>query len=333
MKHRKLKIVAAIIVLFFIAYAISWQLNFSRKEEPIWGATFSQYYTEEMLGLDWQRIYTAVLNELNFKKLRLIAYWQYLETEEGKFSFNDLDWQIDEAQKNKKKVVLVIGYRVPRWPECHSPEWTKNLNREEWQKIFLNYLETIVNRYKKSEAVTAWQVENEPLLTVFGECPKTDINFLKEEIALIKTLDPTRPVIITESGELSFWFRAAPLGDILGTTLYRVVWNKVTGTWKHFYPPWIYTLRRFIAENFFKTENIIISELQAEPWAPRVGNLAKIDFEKQTKDFDINELEKNLEFAKRTGIREIYLWGVEWWYWRENHGDSSWVEAGKRVIK
>jgi len=55
--------------------------------------------------------------------LRLVAYWQKIEPEQGKYSFEDLDWQIKEAEKRDIEVILVIGRKVSRWPECHIPEW------------------------------------------------------------------------------------------------------------------------------------------------------------------------------------------------------------------
>jgi hypothetical protein len=38
-----------------------------------------------------------------------------------------------------------------------------------------------------------------------------------------------------------------------------------------------------------------------------------------------------LNYARRLGMNEIYLWGGEWWYWRMVNGDDSiWtaVKAG-----
>jgi len=326
---RKIKIIILAVAIVLLIYFVSWQLDFSQGKEPSWGATFSQYYAQELLKMDWQKTYESILNDFNFKKLRSVAYWQYLEPKNNQFNFSDLDWQINEAEKTNKEVILVIGYRVPRWPECHAPEWSRGLNKEEWQKEFLGYLQNIVEHYKTFEGVKAWQVENEPLLSVFGNCPPPDIEFLKKEIALVKSLDPSRPIIITDSGELSLWFRTAPLSDILGTTLYRTVWNKIIGSFKHFYPPVAYTLRSYIARKVFGAKDVIISELQAEPWASGGGNIAEVAFEKQTQSFDLKQLENNLEFARKTGIKEIYLWGVEWWYWRQAHGDSDWLELGK----
>jgi len=39
----------------------------------------------------------------------------------------------------------------------------------------------------------------------------------------------------------------------------------------------------------------------------------------------------NITYSKRAGFPDIYLWGVEWWYWeKEVNGDPAlWNEAKK----
>ena len=328
---RVLKFIIVFVVVVVGLYFISWQIDFS-KRRPNWGITFSQFYTEEKLGLDWKIVYEALLNEFDVQKLRLIAYWQYLEPTRGNFDFKDLDWQIEEAEKRNKEIILVIGYRVPRWPECHIPDWAKNVPEKEFRDTVLNYLSVVVNHYKYFSAIKVWQVENEPLLSLFGQCPKPDREFLKQEIELVKSADPERPIMITDSGELSSWLETAGLSEWLGTTLYRIVWNKYFGWWKHFYPSLFYTLRSFLVKTFYNTQEVIISELQAEPWVPEGEAIIKVPFEQRNTNFDVKQLQSNLEFAQKTGIKEIYLWGVEWWYWRKINGDNTYWQFMKEFL-
>ena len=46
-----------------------------------------------------------------------------------------------------------------------------------------------INRYKDNQAIKAWQVENEPFLKGFGECPKLDKEFLDnaEEFTVVSS--------------------------------------------------------------------------------------------------------------------------------------------------
>lgn len=327
----KIKIIILVIGIIFCFYLISWGFDFGKEKDFKIGVTFSQYYVKEQLGLDWQKTYSAILDSLNPKYLRLIAYWQYLEPKKDDFNFQDLDWQISEAAKRDKEIILVVGHRVPRWPECHHPSWAENLTKEELQEAILSFLSQTVNHYKDIKAIKAWQIENEPLFLLFGDCPKPDREFLKKEIALVKSLDSSRPLVITDSGELSLWFKTAGLSEILGTTLYRTVWNKYIGYFKHLYPPVFYSLRAWTAKKFFGNEKVIISELQGEPWAPDTKTLPQVPLEEQLKHFSPQDLRKNIKFAQKTGIDEIYLWGAEWWYWLKTEQNNSrfWNEAKK----
>jgi len=319
---KKHKILFAIFIIILI-YLSLWFFDFSNQNQ-IFGITFSANYAKS-LGLDPKETYLTILNELNFKKLRLVAYWPEIQPEKNKFNFDDLDFQINEAEKRNKEIILAIGFRVPRWPECHIPNWAQNLNQDDFKKELLTYLKNVIEHYKNNKAIIAWQVENEPFLEVFGICPKPDKNLFNTELSLVRNLD-NRPILIADSGELSTWFNTSGKSEIFGTTLYRIVWNKYTGYFKHYIPPIIYTLRAFIVEKFTPTKKVIIAELQAEPWIPN----SNISLEKQAQSFTLSDFKNNISFARKTGISEIYLWGAEWWYLQKlNNNPSYWEEAKK----
>jgi len=221
-----LKVFLLIIIIFVIFLAYLFIGTPPQAKEIDWGVNFSQKHAQN-LGLDWKETYLALLDDLGAKKLKVAAHWDLIEPEEGKFQFEDLDWQIREAEKREAKILLAIGMKTPRWPECHIPEFAKNLKKEEQQEKILQMLEKVVLRYKDLETIEYWQVENEPFLP-FGECPWVDKEFLQKEIDMVKSLDPkTRTIVITDTGELSLWITAAKMGDRVGTTLYRKVWFTV----------------------------------------------------------------------------------------------------------
>lgn len=323
LKKRLLIASAVYIVLFFI-----WRLDFSEGREPAWGISFSQSYAE-FLGLDWRKTYGNILEELRPAYVRLAADWNKIEPSQGQFDFTDLDWQVAEAKKSGAKIVLVIGARTPRWPECHTPEWAVgNYELGIRNQVVTRLVEAEINHYKGEEAIWMWQVENEPLLNVFGECPAADLNFLKEEIALVRSLD-TRPIMVTDSGELSLWLRAGQVGDYLGTTMYRKVWNRFLGYWHYDWliPPAWYRLRQLA--NRLPENHLIVSELQAEPWLPN-GNVVTTPFTDQLISFSVFDFTKNVKFARRVGASPVFLWGAEYWYWRNINGDPSlWDFAGQ----
>jgi len=209
-------IIASVFFFFFVGRAKpAPQIN--------WGVVFSQKHAE-LLGLNWKENYLALLDDLNARNFKLIAYWDLIEKEQGNYDFSDLDWQIQEAEKRGAKILLVMGRRVPRWPECHEPGWARNQKSKIKNQKLLEYIERIINRYRDNDSIWAWQVENEPFFP-FGKCPLPDEDFLRREINLVRSLDNrNRPVVITESGEIPLWFKAARLGDLVGHTLYRKVW-------------------------------------------------------------------------------------------------------------
>jgi len=298
------------------------------NEDVDFGVSFSQYFVEQM-ELDWQKMYLAILDELGVKKIRLIAYWQKIEPEQGKYSFEDLDWQIKEASKRDIEIILVMGQKVPRWPECHIPDWARKLDQSEYQEELLSVITQTVNRYKENQAIKIWQVENEPFLMKFGECPKLDKKFLEKEIDLVKELDE-RPILLTASGELSSWIQPARRADVFGTTLYRIVWSDTFNRHVEYpIPPVFYHKRAQMLKILTGIERTMIIELQAEPWNHKM--IWETMPEEQYITMDLDRFKEIIEYAEKTGFNEAYLWGAEWWYWiREKHQiDDFWLEAQK----
>tara|TARA_Y100000310_G_C20648124_1_gene797817 strand:- start:731 stop:1726 length:996 start_codon:yes stop_codon:yes gene_type:complete len=321
-----IKIIISILILIILILVCFFFVGKAPKAEDIkWGVAFSQKHTTN-LGLDWQKTYLALLDDLKVKNIKIGTHWDLLEPGDSNYSFQDLDWQIEQAGERQAKVVLVIGMKTPRWPECHIPEWAKDLSKEDREGRVLKLIKEIVSRYKDSSVVSAWQVENEPFFN-FGECPDMDEVFLKKEIELVKTLDPDIPVIISDTGEMSFWFKPAKLGDIVGVTTYKKVYSPEFNRYFTLrYPAVFYWRRAKIINSFFGKE-VIGVELQTEPWGPKL--LYDSPLEEQKKSMDLEQFKKNIEFAKKTGLDQFYLWGAEWWYWmKEKQNDPGiWNEA------
>lgn len=316
----------AIIVILLLVLVFIYTRDYGKNVKPIYGVTFSQVAAQEF-GLEGRETYSAILDEIKPDKVRLATYWNQIEGQVGKLDWSYLDWQIKEAEKRGIPVVLAIGRRVPRWPECHDPKWLP-IPVSEQQEATLDWVEAIIQHYHDWDIIEAWQVENEPLLSLFGNCPAPDRKFLEKEIQLVKSLD-NRPIIITDSGELSLWTRTAGLSDILGTTIYRSVWNKYLGYWHHLYPPAFYYYRAKLAKSK-GAKDVIVSELQAEPWGAG-SSLRNFDLDEVLKHFDAKDFKNNIKFARKAGFKEIYLWGAEWWYWLKLHGDDSFWQVAKNL--
>jgi len=325
------KISSVLIVLLFLIMLLSIGRIYSSSEIE-YGITFSQKQAID-LGLDWKKTYTEILDDLLARKIRLSAYWDEIETTNGSFDYEDLDWQIEEAAKRNAEIILAVGGRLPRWPECHLPEWTNNLTKEEREKETLIYIQKTIKRYKDNKNVVAWQVENEPFLSQFGICPELDSDFLDKEISLVKKID-NRPIIITDSGELSAWIPAAKRADVFGTTMYRDTYSEHLKMYIH-YPidPGFFRFKKNIAKLFSKPSDWIVIELQGEPWGPEPFQY--LSQEERDKTMDLQKFKDMIQFSSQTGFREFYFWGAEWWYWEKtvNNNSSIWNEAKKLYNK
>jgi len=315
------------LALFLYAFFVA---KVPESKNITWGVNFSQMQAES-LKLDWKKTYLAILEDLGVKNVKLLTQWDWVEGKRGEYYFKDIDWQIQQTQKNNANLIYVLGMKTGRWPECHAPSWSNDLSKKEQQSELLAYIEKVVLRYKNSKSIIAWQVENEPLFN-FGVCPWYDKDFLVKEVALVKSLDPTRPVIITDSGEQSLWLGAGKIGDVVGVTMYRKLWfgfSNGVGFYGTFpIPPnWYYFKAQFV--KYLYNKKVIGVELQAEPWAYKA--FPDLDLQEQAKTMNINQFQENVSYAKKTGFDTNYFWGVEWWYWLKTTQNKSeiWDEAKK----
>ncbi|MFZ2835460.1 MAG: beta-galactosidase [Candidatus Moraniibacteriota bacterium] len=322
---QKIKKIAKLVFKFFLTLFSLATVLIIFFNIPVWnenteaklGVTFSMRYATD-IGLNWREAYLATMDDLGIKKIRIPVYWDFVSPKEGEYDFADLDWQLSEAEKRQAEIILVVGQKVPRWPECFIPEHLKADDAKRKTEL-LKFISIVVERYKNNSAVKYWQVENEPFLK-FGECPELDVSLLDQEIALVRATDPTHKVIITDSGELSLWTRAEKRADIFGTTMYRTIYSSKYGFYTYPIGPRFFQFKYWMNRFLVGQKNAIVIELQAEPWI--AGWTTNQPLEKQFESMNANRLQENVSFARQVGFPEIYLWGVEWWYWlktTQNH--------------
>jgi hypothetical protein len=325
---------------FFSSLVVAGYKDENTAKNYRYGANFSPYYAME-LGLDWKKTLTAVLDDLKVTDFRLGAYWNSIEISDGIYDFSDLDWQIQEIYKRQQvartdgSIILAIGRKVPRWPECHDPSFIKEKGEKEQQEKLLEFLEAVVLRYKNSKAVKYWQVENEPFFP-FGECPRlvADKNFLADEINLVRRLDPSRKMITQDSGEGGLWFLSKRFGDILAISLYKSSAFKLPLINKSVYftyplPPSFYRYKAFLMGIDF--DKIIVSELQTEPWGTK--SIVKMTEGEKNKTMSKERFLETVDYAKKSKIAWQYFWGVEWWYWEKEQKNSFFWDSAKEVIQ
>jgi len=331
--RKKIKNIIKILLLVFV---ILWNIYYivSFRNLPIvpeYGVSFNTLYARE-LGLNWKEVYDSIIDDLGVKKIRLAAHWDMIEPEEGKFNFEEIDYQVKKASDNNVEIILAVGKRLPRWPECHIPDWAQNLEKEDLEPRILKYIEVVVNRYKNNSNIKVWQVENEPFLGLFAKdhCKYFDRDFLDEEIQLVRDIDLTRKILVTDSGELSTWRNAYKRGDVFGNTLYVYAWNEWMGEFRNFVLPGFYSAKRNIWNVIYGKKETIIAELSLEPWLdkPVVKEKMSVQIERMSQ----SKFENVLKFANETGFETQFLWGAEWWYYMKLQGYPWYWDRGTEIF-
>lgn len=315
---------AVAVVLGVAVFTYAW-LAGRGVEETQFGITFSSMYALQ-LGHDPIEMYRALLDDLDVRRVRVPLYWSDIEREKGVFDWSMPDALVALSQEHGASLTLVVGMKVPRWPECFVPDWAETHSPGEQHQYTLAFIEQAVRRYRDSSAVARWQVENEPFFP-FGQCPKITPRQFDERVEIVRSLDD-RPIQATVSGELGSWRDSARAADVLGISLYRQTWNDTFGHFIYPLTPDYYRLRAALVRD--QVEDVVVSELQAEPWFPEP--IAARPMLEWYDAFTAQAFVNNVAFARDAGFAEAYLWGAEWWYALKKAGDDRLWEAARGVL-
>lgn len=330
MKKRHKWLLYILLVVMVLSASVFLLARKPIPERIVYGMSFNTIYADE-LGLDWREVYDAILDDLGVRHLRLAAHWPMVEPSPGEYNFEELDYQIARAEEVGADVIFAVGRRLPRWPECHVPEWGTSLAWEDQKVEIREYLEVVIERYKDSPSIIYWQVENEPYLEVFAKeyCNELDEEFLIEEIEIVRELDPTRPILVTDSGNLGLWANAYKHGDAFGTSVYVYFWNPELGQFRTALPPWFYRFKENVISLFYGDKPTFLIELSAEPWL--LEPIVDVDVETQYSRMDVDKIKEILDYARDTRYERQYLWGAEWWYWLKLKGHNEIWDLGREL--
>lgn len=329
-----LGLVAFVLLITTSMYGIAqWYIHSNNHKPIVIGTTFVADYAR-FFGLEPRETMQAMIDELGIKQFRLVSYWNKGEPKPGSYDFSELDWQFALAEKSGAKVSLSIGLRQPRWPECHMPKWAESLPITEWEPRLKDYMKLVMERYKASPALESYQLENEFFLSVFGICPDFSRERLVREYEFVKDVDASHPVIITRSNNAIGFPIGEPRPDKFGVSVYKRVWDKtLTKRYVEYpFPAWFYALLAGGGE-LLTGKDLFIHELQTEAWLPDTGEFMMNDIAsipEQNKSLNAERLTDRILYGEATGMKQIDLWGVEWWYWRKTKaGDPSLWNAAK----
>jgi hypothetical protein len=315
-------------------YGIAQWYIHSQKSQPLTlGVSFIPDYASS-LGLDPDETLQALL-DIGVRDFRLVSYWSDIEQSPGQYDFSQLDKEFTAIAKSHGHVTLTLGLRQPRWPECHMPSWAAAEAPAKWRPQLNQLISTTIARYKTSPALAKYQLENEYFLKGFGICDSIpgaeSRDRLIAEYNLVKKLDPKHPVVIARSNNALGFPVGQPQPDEFGISVYKRVWNTIPLLRRYVeypYPAWFYG---FLAgwQQIFNHRNMVIDELQAEAWPPHGQTIPDTPLAEQNKSMNATRLADRIEYGEATGMRTIYLWGAEYWYYRQQvlHDDSLWQVA------
>lgn len=306
--------------------AILWLIYgiYHPNTSPAYGFTYSFVYAES-LGLDGNSVLRSALADFQPDFVRLPVYWNRVEPEPNVYRWDETDAAVALLHAAQTDIHMTVGVKAPRWPECFVPSWISSDETDRYRGELLAYIEETVMRYAPN--VRVWQVENEPFFA-FGECGKSDIALLQEEIALVRRLDPDAVIQLTVSGEQQAWTSVAPLADQIGVSMYRTVQSARFGSFSlPLSPDWY----RLMSLPLIFTHKVSISELQMEPWftqdprgiAPLQASLL----------FTSLHAQEHIAYARASGFTEVSFWGVEWWYYLQQQGYPDLLDTMKEVMK
>src|SRR6266481_4385294 len=150
------------------------------------------------LGLDARTILQTLLT-YPFQLIRLGAYWNRIEPEPGKFYTDELDWQVDAAERAGKQIIVCVGpLKTFGYPEFFVPAHHLRRPFPEHTVIkpsaYLSLLKAatefvirIVERYKQRKGIIAWQLEHEAVDPLGVEHSwRLEVAFVENEIEALR---------------------------------------------------------------------------------------------------------------------------------------------------
>ncbi|GHO98949.1 hypothetical protein KSF_089970 [Reticulibacter mediterranei] len=321
------------------------------------------------LGLD-ARTALHTLLAYPFQLIRLGAYWNHIEPEPGVFHIDELDWQIDAAERAGKQIILCVGplktfsypeFFVPAHHLKHPfPEHTR-VAPSAYPSLLVaatEFITRLVERYKQRKSVVAWQLEHEAVDPLGVEHSwRLDVAFVEKEMEALRKADPGRPILMNGflptslPVRISQWWHthdqgdslavAQRLADIVGIDYYpRHALLKVGNRTLYLdgsKSSWLQQKQKqLFASTHTKRQQLMITEGQAEPWetVTTPPNPSRQGMYSCLPEQVIANYNTCMRWSRPEAPLYAYLfWGAEYWLLREQCADSSYLQAFARILE
>ena len=279
------------------------------------------------------------LEAMGFAVIRLTVSWNMVDLN----GFERLDRLVAEAERSSQQLVLSVGMKAPGWPEFRVPARFSTVTPadRELRAAAVGHVRRTVARYRASRVIAAWQLENEPLDPAGPRRWRLSRDFVLQEMAEVRRLDP-RPIVLSafgpirrtcdhvssldgcDAGALAGADAVGSIpelltllgpGDVLGVDVYTGVGvSRAADCWPGRAAGWL-----SLAAS--ARRQVWITELQAEPWEPTPATLDR------PLSTSPERIIADVATLRRLGYREILLWGSEYWFRRSRQGDERWLQA------
>ncbi len=324
----------------------------------------------EAFGLDPRTTLQAIL-AYPFQIIRLGAYWNRMEREPGRFSPDELDWQVDAAERAGKQIILCVGaVKTFGYPEYFVPAHQLRHPLREGVRVEVGahaallsaataFITRVVERYRDRKAVVAWQVEHEAVDPLGMEHSwRLSVDFVRQEVAVVRATDPTRPIMMngflptSSPVRLQQWWRtrdqgdslavARQLADIVGVDYYPRHALVSAGAWTLYLDgsrtPWQQQAQgHLLAAVHTSGRRLMIAEGQAEPWEAVTTPPSPPTHGMYSclPEQVITNYNQCLRWVRHTpsGLDAYLFWGAEYWVLRQHSGDRRYLQAFARILE
>ena len=272
------------------------------------------------------------------------------------------DWLLNESKAAGQPVVLSVGMKGLGWPEFYIPLELQPQIADGGdagqdpllRSAVVDFVSATVSRYRDNPMLVAWQVENEPLNPAGPHRWFIGKDLLALEVDAVRAID-SRPTIVrawATSTCSSTTPRTVPAstsrpcsassptpprrqslnllgkGDILGLDIYTEIGYNFLGHdgVSHAGSDWATKAGHWLRVANKQGKQAWVTEAQAEPWEASINSYG------DPKSTVAEDIHSRFSSIRAQGFGTILLWGSEYWLWRSDNGDTTWLDAVKGIL-
>ncbi len=347
----------------------TWQnLTIAPRQSTLLGISFRPLQAAAF-GLDAHSALVEMLT-LPFSLIRLGAYWDRIEPHSGAYDTDELDWQIDAAERAGKRIILCLGpVKTFGYPEFFVPSHHLRQPFPEHTRILpsaypsllaaaTTFLTHIVERYRPRKSIIAWQLEHEAADPLGVEHSwRLDAGFVEREAQALREIDPERPLMMNGflptslPVRISQWWNtrdqgdslalAQRLADMVGIDYYPRHAVARMGSHTLYLDGSQSSAQRVRRKELLAWARavgkpLMISEGQAEPWEtvtiPPSPDRQGL-YSCLPEQLIINYNTWMGESGPHSSLYAYLFWGAEYWLMRKVRGDPSYLQAFLRILE